>query len=123
MQQDQRSEYRSNIWGTLVFFRCEAAPAEDERLGIVEDIGPSGLFIATRHPPAVGTVLRLHLYSQSGPAGSSALDAQAVVRWRAAGPERKGVGVQLLDDAQLEDRGLEPWLDTLAPAPLQPHRP
>jgi PilZ domain len=112
-QQDQRTANRSLPWGTLVFYRSETDPEAGEHLATVEDIGPSGLFIAMREPPAVGAVLRLKLYSQAAPAGAT-LTARAVVRWRRLGMP-KGAGVQLLEDTESTGFDLKHWIASLVP--------
>ncbi|HVT58139.1 MAG TPA: PilZ domain-containing protein [Thermoanaerobaculia bacterium] len=118
MQPNQRNSnnYRSAAWGFLAFYRPVGADDRDERLAVVEDFGPGGLFIATDDPPPVGTVLQLRIYSHTGPAGRSVMPAHAIVRWHRQSVSPRGIGVQFLDSEELATTGMESWLDSLAPS-------
>jgi hypothetical protein len=117
MPRDLRQENRSAAWGSLAFCLPEGAPEKDESLVVIEDVGARGLFIATDDPPALGTVLRLQLYSQAGPPGGSTAQARAIVRWRRLSGGPIGVGVQIMEAEEGGSSGLESWLNSLAAAP------
>jgi len=105
---DHRNSGRFRAWGTLAFFRSELAPLAGEQIGVVEDAGPGGLYIAISQPPAVGTLLRMRIYCQAGPQGISVVEASGRVT-RCHLHEPRGAGVQVLDFADGE-RGRQAWL-------------
>lgn len=111
-QPSRRSAPRSAAWGSLAFYRSELAPDGEQKLVVVEDIGPGGLLLVTSDPPPVGSVLELVIYSQSGPAGAAAVRARAVVRWHRLSPGPKGMGVQILSADDHEPSELGGWLAT-----------
>ena len=109
---NRRSHDRFESWGTVAFSRCDEAPAEGVHLAVVEDASPSGLYIAIRQPPAIGTLLRLQIYCQAGPHGISVVDASGIVRWCRSEREPKGAGIEILDFADGE-RGRMAWLELM----------
>jgi hypothetical protein len=133
--QDQRSQYRALAEGAQVFFRCEhAAPPEQRYLaGVADNVSLGGLFVAVRHPPAPGTLLRLHIYGCADPDLAEPLCAKAIVRWRRIWGKPRGMGVQFLELEGLGQRRLENWFATVAspdsraplhtPTPAQRHAP
>jgi hypothetical protein len=105
---DHRNSDRFRAWGTLVFYRCELAPLEGEQVGVVEDASPAGLYIGIHQPPPVGTLLRMRIYCQAGPPGTSVVEASGRVT-RCHLHEPRGAAVQILDFADGE-RGRQTWL-------------
>jgi hypothetical protein len=105
---DHRQSGRFRAWGTLALFHCELAPLEGDHIGVVEDAGPTGLFIAIQQPPPVGTLLRMRIYCQAGPRGISVVEVSGRVH-RSNLQAPRGAGVQLLDFADGE-RGRRAWL-------------
>jgi hypothetical protein len=105
---DHRNSGRFRAWGTLAFFRSELTPLAEEQIGVVEDASPGGLYIAIHQPPPVGTLLRMRIYCQAGPPGTSVVEATASVK-RCQLHEPRGAAVQILDFAD-GDRGRQAWL-------------
>jgi hypothetical protein len=105
---DHRNRDRFRAWGTLALYRCELAPLAGEQVGIVDDAGPDGLYIAIHQPPPVGTLLQMRIYCQAGPPGISVVEASGKVL-RCDLHEPRGAGVQILDFADGE-RGRQAWL-------------
>lgn len=105
---DHRNDGRFKAWGTVALFRYELAPLAGEQVGVVEDAGPGGLFIAIPQPPPVGTLLRLRIYSQAGPQGVSVVEASGRIT-RCQLHEPRGAAVQILDFADGE-QGQAAWL-------------
>jgi hypothetical protein len=116
MPRDQRTEYRVLARGAQVFFRCEraAAPAERYLVGVADNVSLGGLFVSVRHPPAPGTVLRLHIYGCTDPDLATPLCATAIVRWRRVWGKPRGMGVQFLALEGLGGRRLETWFAAIA---------
>jgi hypothetical protein len=113
---DHRHDDRFRAWGTLAFFRSELEPLAGKQIGVVEDAGPGGLYIATPQPPPVGTLLRMRIYCQAGPPGTSVVEATGSVT-RCQLHEPRGAAVQILDFADGE-RGRQAWLAlVLQPCP------
>jgi hypothetical protein len=107
----RRTENRSVAKDSLALYRPEDAPELEERMAVVEDIGPGGLFVAGSQPPPVGTILSLLIYSQSGAAGNAAVRCRAVVRWHRLDQPPCGMGVEILDAAGPQDgQRLGSWL-------------
>jgi hypothetical protein len=124
---DHRHDGRFRAWGTLAFFRRELEPLAGEQIGVVEDAGPDGLYIAIHEPPPVGTLLRMRIYCQAGPQGISVVEAIGRVL-RCQSHEPRGAGVEILDFADGE-QGRQAWLAlvrqpvphvALMPPPLRP---
>src|ERR1700680_1848889 len=104
---NHRHDGRFRAWGTLAFFRSELEPLAGEQIGVVEDAGPDGLYIAIPRPPPVGTLLRMRIYCQAGPPGTSVVEATgSVKRCQLHGP--RGAAVQILDFADGQ-RGRQAW--------------
>jgi hypothetical protein len=113
--QEQRTQYRALAEGAQVFFRCEhAAPQEQRYLaGVADNVSLGGLFVSLRHPPAPGTVLRLHIYAGADPDMAEPLCAKAIVRWRRLWGKPRGMGVQFLELEGLGQRHLENWFSAV----------
>jgi hypothetical protein len=111
-QTSRRASERSAAWGSLAFYSLESDPESEQHLVVVEDIGAGGLLLVTSDPPPVGAVLRLLIYSQSGPAGGAAVKARAIVRWHRLSPPPKGMGVQILASLESNEPSLGAWLAT-----------
>jgi hypothetical protein len=119
MDQDQRRDYRAILPGTEVIYRATPVRPDDRRylLGVAENLSLGGLFISTRHPFGVGTVVLLDLYPGAG-SDRAPFSARAVVRWRNLWREPRGMGLQFLDFANLAERPVPALLDdALAPPP------
>ena len=105
---DHRNRDRFSAWGTLALYRCELAPLAGEQVGVVDDAGPDGLYVAIHQPPPVGTLLQMRIYCQAGLPGTSVVEASGKVL-RCDLREPRGAGVQILDFADGE-RGRQAWL-------------
>ena|ERR1700680_408254 len=119
MNEDQRRDYRAILPGTEVIYRATPVRPQDRRylLGVAENLSLGGLFISTRHPFGVGTVVLLDLYPGTG-SDRAPFSARAVVRWRNLWREPRGMGLQFLDFANLAERPVPALLeDALAPPP------
>jgi PilZ domain len=110
--QSRRTSFRSAAWGALAFYQLEDEPGQGRQLVVVEDIGPSGLFLGTTTPPPVGAGLQLTIYSQEGPAGNAAVEARAVVRWHRLDQAPIGMGVEIVECEQLGSPGLGAWIES-----------
>ena len=115
MDEDRRRDYRSILPGTEVIYRAAPVRPQDRRylLGVAENLSFGGLFISTRHPFAVGTMVLLDLYPGAG-ADREPFSARAVVRWRQLWREPRGMGLQFLDFANLAERPMAALLDGVA---------
>ena len=102
---DHREDGRFRAWGTLALFRCGHAPLAAEQVGVVEEAGPGGFYMAMHQPPPAGTLLRMRIYCQAGPPGLSVVEAAGRVSWC----QPRGAGVQILDFADGE-QGRQAWL-------------
>jgi hypothetical protein len=119
VHEDKRRDYRAILPGTEVIYRATPVRPQDRRylLGIAENVSLGGLFISTRHPFGVGTVVLLDLYPGAG-SDRAPFSARAVVRWRNLWREPRGMGLQFLDFANLAERPMPALLDdALAPPP------
>ncbi|MBV8201927.1 MAG: PilZ domain-containing protein [Acidobacteria bacterium] len=119
MDDDRRRDYRSILPGTEVIYRAAPVRPQDRRylLGVAENLSLGGLFISTRQPFAVGTVVMLDLFPGTGD-DRSPFSASAVVRWRQLWREPRGMGLQFLDFTNLAERPMQALLDNaLAPPP------
>jgi Tfp pilus assembly protein PilZ len=119
MDEDRRRDYRSLQAGTEVIYRATPVRPQDRRylLGVAENLSLGGLFISTRQPFSVGTVVLLDLYPGAG-ADRTPFSASAVVRWRQLWREPRGMGLQFLDFTNLAERPMQALLDNaLAPPP------
>ena len=120
MNEDQRRDYRSILPETEVIYRAAPVRPQDRRylLGVAENLSLGGLFISTRHPFGVGTVVQLDLYPAGAGSDRSPFSARAVVRWRNLWREPRGMGLQFLEFANLAERPVPALLDdALAPPP------
>jgi len=116
MDEDRRRDYRSILPGTEVIYRAAPVRPQDRRylLGVAENVSLGGLFLSTRHPFGVGTVVLLDLYPAAG-ADRAPFSARAVVRWRQLWREPRGMGLQFLDFINLAERPIAEMLgDALA---------
>ncbi len=112
MDEDKRRDYRSILPKTEVIYRAAPVRPQDRRylLGVAENLSLGGLFISTRHPFGVGTVVLLDLYPGAG-TDRAPFSARAVVRWRNLWREPRGMGLQFLDFANLAERPVPALLD------------
>jgi len=115
MHEDQRRHYRAVLPGTEVIYRAAPVRPQDRRylLGVAENVSLGGLFISTRHPFGVGTVVLLDLYPGAG-SDRAPFSARAVVRWRNLWREPRGMGLQFLDFENLAERPVPALLDAVA---------
>ncbi len=112
MNDEQRSHYRAILPGTEVVYREAPVRSEDRLylLGIAENLSLGGVFIATVHPFAVGTLVCLDLYP-AGDSGGTPFSARALVRWRRQWHGPRGMGLQFLEFANLAERPMLALLD------------
>ncbi|HVT18191.1 MAG TPA: PilZ domain-containing protein [Thermoanaerobaculia bacterium] len=103
IETDWVREYRPPVKGLGVFFHAELIPRQNRRYlqGIAENVSLGGMFVATAHPLAPGTILRLQLFDPDEPPHASPLRARAVVRWRRVWREPRGMGIQFVEFAGL----------------------
>src|SRR6202040_3739181 len=122
MDQDQRHDYRVILPGSEVIYRATPVRPEDRRylLGVAENVSLGGLFISSRHPFGVGTVVLLDLYP-GAESDREPFSARAVVRWRNLWREPRGMGLQFLDFAHVAERPVPALLDGVV-ASAQPRR-
>jgi hypothetical protein len=119
MEDDRRGDYRAILPGTEVVYRAAPVRPQDRRylVGVAENVSLGGLFISTRHPFPVGTLVFLDLFP-AGAADAMPFSARAVVRWRQLWREPRGMGLQFLEFANLAARPVPALLDmALAPPP------
>jgi hypothetical protein len=115
VDQERRSAERYQINGAIVFYRREQEPVEREHLGILKNIGPGGLLLATGEALAAGAVLLMRIYSQVAPPGHSEVMVRGIVQRFSQDP--KGVGIRFLDTAREQGNGgLQGLLKALSPA-------
>lgn len=122
MDEDRRGDYRSILPGTEVIYRSAPARPQDRRylLGVAENLSLGGLFISSRHPFPVGTLVLLDVHPGAG-SDRAPFSARAVVRWRQLWREPRGMGLQFLEFANLAERPMSALLDgALAPPPGWP---
>lgn len=121
MEDDRRRDYRTILPGTEVVYRATPVRPQERRylLGVAENLSFGGVFISTRHPFAVGTVVLLDLYPGEG-ADCAPFSARAVVRWRQIWKEPRGMGLQFLDFANLSERPMSALLDGALAAAAPP---
>jgi hypothetical protein len=119
MEENQRRHYRSILPGTEVVYRAAPVRPQERRylLGVAENLSLGGLFIATSHPFAVGTLVLLDVFP-GGDADHTPFSACAVVRWRRQWRAPRGMGLQFVELGNLADRSMPALLDAaLAPPP------
>jgi hypothetical protein len=112
MENDKRGDYRSILPGTQVV--CRAAPVRPQDrhylVGVAENLSLGGLFLSTRHPLPVGTLVMLDVYPGEG-ADRAPCSARAIVRWRQRWREPRGMGLQFLEFTNLAHRPIPELLD------------
>jgi hypothetical protein len=111
---EERNEERYTIRGAIVFYRREQDAVETEHLGVLENIGPSGLLLATAEKLPAGAVLLMRIYSQVAPPGHSDVIVRGMVERFSEDP--RGVGIRFLDARDCGDGGLQGLLKALSPA-------
>jgi len=118
MDDDRRRDYRSILPGTEVIYRATPVRPQDRRylLGIAENLSFGGLFISTRQPFSVGTLVLLDLFPGAG-VDRVPFSARAVVRWRQLWREPRGMGLQFLDFTNLAERPMPALLDNALALP------
>lgn len=121
MVRERRSGQRYQADGAIVFYRREHEAEERERLGILENIGPGGLLLATREELPAGVVLHMRIYSQLAPPGQSEVTVRGTVQRRSENP--KGVAIRFLDAGDPGSAVLQGLIaalgPSLRPAPVQ----
>jgi PilZ domain len=96
----------------LAFCRLELGHEEAEKLAVVEDASPIGLYLAIHQPPQVDTLLQLKIYSHAGKGGTSVVRVRARVRWCRSLSEPTGVGLEIVEFSDGK-RGQAAWLALL----------
>ena len=121
MDEDLRRHYRSILPGTEVIYRVTPARPEERRylLGVAENLSLGGLFIATRHPFPVGTVVSLQVFP-GGDGDHIPFSACAVVRWRQQWRAPRGMGLQFVELNDLDQRSGSRMLDLVLSPPPAP---
>jgi PilZ domain len=124
MDDDRRGDYRLLLPGAEVVYRAAPARPEDRRylVGVAENLSLGGLFISTRHPFPVGTLVYLDLYPGHGD-DRSPFSARALVRWRQRWLAPRGMGLQFVDFNHLDDRSVAGLLERALTAPPAWRRP
>ncbi|HXO43641.1 MAG TPA: PilZ domain-containing protein [Thermoanaerobaculia bacterium] len=119
--QERRATPRFEVSGAIVFYRREQEPIEREHLGILENIGPGGLLLATGEALPTGAVLLMRIYSQAAPPGHSEVVVRGSVQRHSERP--RGVGIRFLDTGSRDDAALRGLIATLSsglrPAPVE----
>lgn len=81
--------------------------------GIAEDCGLSGMFMATEHLMATGSIASLSFQFIDGEGLTVTIQAQAVVRWTQRFRKPKGMGLEFFEFNGLGDRNFEDCLKQL----------
>ena len=110
---------RRRIDGGRVFFRRDEVRGfdRDYEEGTGEDLSEGGMFVATRAPMPVGTVLRMQILIPHEIPSEPPVTARAMVRWQGLlkdGPH--GMGVQCLAFKGIGELRLNVWLETILAA-------
>lgn len=103
----------------IVHFEPRGRAAAPPSAAQTEDLGPDGMFIATRRPLARGTQLFVEAFlddSLEPPVG-----LECVVRWRRRFHEPRGMGVSIVAGTEHARERLGHWLATVTP-PAAPVR-
>jgi hypothetical protein len=114
MEDERRRAQRHQANGAIVFYRREHEAVEREHLGILENIGASGLLLATGEKLPIGALLLMRIYSPVAPAGHSEVTVRGTVQRISENP--KGVGIRFLDTSARDHEGLRELIAALAPA-------
>jgi len=110
---ERRAAPRYQVNGAIVFYRREQEPIEREHLGILENIGPGGLLLATGEALPTGAVLLMRIYSEAAPPGHSEVVVRGAVQRHSEAP--RGVGIRFLDTGSLDAAALRGLIATLSP--------
>jgi len=110
---ERRAAARYEVNGAIVFYRREHEPIEREHLGILENIGPGGLLLATGETLATGTMLLMRIYSAAAPPGHSEVTVRGTVQRHSETP--RGVGIRFLDTGSRDAAALRGLIATLSP--------
>jgi hypothetical protein len=112
MNDERRNHYRTILPGTDVVYRAAPVRPEDRHylMGVADNLSLGGVFIATVHPFAVGTLVCLDLYP-AGDSGAAPFSARALVRWRRQWHGPRGMGLQFLEFANVAERPMPALLD------------
>jgi len=113
MDHDRRSANRFQANGAIVFYRREQEPVEKEHLGILENIGPGGLLLATGEALPTGAVLHMRIYSPAATAGHSEVTIRGTVQRQSESP--KGVAIRFLDTGERDAGALKALIAMLSP--------
>ena len=88
--------------------------AEREYLGgIAENVSLGGMFIGTRHPLSVGSVISLEFEVPSEEGSWRRVRAKAVVCWRNRWCRPRGMGIRFIEFEGLGQERLEEWVGRL----------
>jgi hypothetical protein len=117
MTSNRRTTQRNKIIGALVFYRGENDPVERERMGLLEEVGRSSIFVATHERLPQGARLHLRIYSPAAPAGQTEVSVRGVVNRPSEDP--KGLMVTLVSSGALGDDRLQSFLQMMS-AGLRP---
>jgi len=111
---ERRGAQRFQANGAIVFYRSEHEPIEREHLGILENIGPGGLLLATGEALPIGAVLLMRIYSEAAPPGHSEVVVRGTVQRHSQTP--RGVGIRFLDTGARDSAALQGLIAMLSPA-------
>ena len=84
--------------------------AQEYLEGVAENLGRHGLFVATRHPCPVGTVISIE-FQVSGRV--LPLRAKALVRWVSKWKKPRGMGLLIIEFEGVEESEFVRWLTEL----------
>jgi hypothetical protein len=110
---ERRGAHRCQANGAIVFYRRAQEPIEREHLGILENIGPGGLLLATDEALPTGAVLLMRIYSEAATAGHSEVKVRGTVQRHSETP--KGVGIRFLDTGARDNAALQGLIAMLSP--------
>jgi|GEM_PF-3225937 len=113
MHQDRRSANRFEANGAIVFYRREQEPVDREHLGILANIGPGGLLLATGEALNTGALLHMRIYSPAAPPGHSEVTIRGTVQRHSENP--KGVAIRFLDTEERDAGALKGLIAMLSP--------
>jgi hypothetical protein len=111
---ERRGAQRHLANGAIVFYRREHEPIEREHLGILENIGPGGLLLATGEALPTGAVLHMRIYSEAAPPGHSEVTVRGAVLRHSQ--TSRGVAIRFLDTGARDSAALQGLIAVLSPA-------
>jgi hypothetical protein len=104
----------------IVHFEPRGRAAAPPSAARTEDLGPDGMFIATRRPLARGTRLFVEAFLDDSPEPPVGLEC--VVRWRRRFREPHGMGVSIVAGSASDLERLGRWLAAVTPPAALPLR-